>query len=117
MESIVINILEKKFIKHDSTLRNLTKDTIFELIIATEKNPKGKFIFFSDNSGNDYNNINNETNELIVKNNNHNFCNNYFLEDSNENFNEKKNNIKNNININQKNGIVNENYNHFRYYH
>ena len=97
--------------KHDITLRNLTKDTIFELIIATEKNPKGKFIFFSDNSGNDYNNINNDTNELILKNNNHNFCNNYFLEDSNENFNEKKNNIKNNININQKNGIVNENYN------
>ena len=97
--------------KHDITLKNLTKDTIFELIIATEKNPKGKFIFFSDNSGNDYNNINNDTNELILKNNNHNFCNNYFLEDSNENFNEKKNNIKNNININQKNGIVNENYN------
>ena len=31
--------------KHDITLKNITKDTIFELIIATEKNPKGKFIF------------------------------------------------------------------------
>ena len=99
--------------KHDITLRNLTKDTIFELIIATEKNPKGKFIFFSDNSGNDYNNIN-ETNEVIFKNNNHNFCNNFLLDDSYENFrqNEKNINIKNSINTNQINGVVDENNNH-----
>ena len=34
--------------KHEITYKNLTKDTIFELIIATEKNPKGKFIFCND---------------------------------------------------------------------
>ena len=92
--------------KHDITLKNLTKDTIFELIIATEKNPKGKFIFFSDNSGNEINEYNNnESNIGIIKNNN-NIFNNYFLEESHENFNrEKYNNINNNMNIN--NGMIN----------
>ena len=32
--------------------KNLTKDTIFEMIIASEKAPTGKIIFFSDNSNN-----------------------------------------------------------------
>jgi len=94
--------------KHDITLKNLTKDTIFELIIATEKNPKGKFIFFSDNSGNDFNEFNNiESNPgVVVQGNNNNFCNNFFLEDSYENYNLKNNNMINN------NGIYNENNNY-----
>ena len=98
--------------KHDITLKNLTKDTIFELIIATEKNPKGKFIFFSDNSGNEINEYNNnESNIGIIKNNN-NIFNNYFLEESYENFNnkDKYNNITNNMNIN--NGMINGNNNY-----
>ena len=45
--------------KHEITYKNLTKDTIFELIIATEKNPKGKFIFCNDYSNNFSYNINN----------------------------------------------------------
>ena len=94
--------------KHDITLKNLTKDTIFELIIATEKNPKGKFIFFSDNSGNDFNEFNNiESNPGVIQGNNNNFCNNFFLEDSYENY----NNLKNNNMINN-NGIYNENNNY-----
>ena len=50
---------------------NLTKDTILEMIIAAEKNPKGKIIFFNDNSNNmEYNSsnsnfINNIGNNLI----------------------------------------------------
>jgi len=93
--------------KHDITLKNLTKDTIFELIIATEKNPKGKFIFFSDNSGNDFNEFNNiESNPGVIQGNNNNFCNNFFLEDSYENYNLKNNNMINN------NGIYNENNNY-----
>ena len=95
--------------KHDITLKNLTKDTIFELIIATEKNPKGKFIFFSDNSGNDFNEYNNfESNPGVIQENNNNFCNNFFLEDSYDNY----NNLKNNNNLGNNNGIGNENNNY-----
>ena len=94
--------------KHDITLKNLTKDTIFEMIIATEKNPKGKFIFFSDNSGNDFNEYNNfESNPGVIQANNNNFCNNFFLEDSYDNY----NNIKNNNMVNN-NGIGNVNNNY-----
>ena len=59
--------------KHEITYNNLTKDTIFEMIIATEKNPKGKFIFFKDNSNNNsYNSnyCNNMGNNFIFNNNN-----------------------------------------------
>ena len=95
--------------KHDITLSNLTKDTIFELIIATEKNPKGKFIFFSDNSGNDFNEYNNfESNPGVIQANNNNFCNDFFLEDSYDNY----NNLKNNNNMVDNNGIGNENNNY-----
>ena len=58
--------------KHEITYKNLTKDTIFELIIATEKNPKGKFIFcndFSNNDFNSYNYINNINNNFFDNNN------------------------------------------------
>ena len=58
--------------KHEITYKNLTKDTIFELIIATEKNPKGKFIFcndFSNNDFNSYNYINNINNNIFDNNN------------------------------------------------
>ena len=99
--------------KHDITLKNLTKDTIFELIIATEKNPKGKFIFFNDDNGNGINEyINNESNLGIIKSNasnnfnNNNFSNNFFLDESYENYNYNYNNNKNNIN--QNNGIIND---------
>ena len=99
--------------KHDTTLKNLTKDTIFELIIATEKNPKGKFIFFNENNENVINEyINNESNLGIIKSNtsnnfnNNNFSNNFFLDESYENYNYNYNNNKNNIN--QNNGIIND---------
>ena len=49
--------------KNEITLKNLTKDTVFELIIATEKNPKGKLIFFNNNGRN--NDIDNEINNNI----------------------------------------------------
>ena len=55
--------------------KNLTKDTILEMIIATEKNPKGQIIFFYDNSNNmEYNSsnsnfVNNIGNTLIDINN------------------------------------------------
>ena len=67
-----------KMIKqYEITYKNLTKDTIFEMIIATEKNPKGKIIFCNDNS----NNI-----EFNTYNSNYinNLGNNYFFNDINE---------------------------------
>ena len=56
--------------KHDITYKNLTKDTIFELIIATEKNPKGKFIFLSEQSGNEINEYNNNESTVDINNKN-----------------------------------------------
>ena len=51
--------------KHEITLKNLTKDTIFEMIIATEKNPKGKFIIYNDNSyNNEFNSYNCNINNI-----------------------------------------------------
>ena len=75
--------------KHEITYKNLTKDTIFELIIATEKNPKGKFIFFNDNSNNnEYNSYN--YNHINNIGNNNNFSNNN-INNENENNNDNKN--------------------------
>ena len=61
-----------KMIKqYEITYKNLTKDSIFEMIIDTEKNQNGKFISFNDNSNNvEYNSynsnfINNLGNNLI----------------------------------------------------
>ena len=57
--------------KYKVNYENLTKDTILEVIIAAEKNPKGQIIFFNDNSNNmEYNSsnsniINNIGNNLI----------------------------------------------------
>ena len=87
--------------KNEITLKNLTKDTIFELIIATEKNPKGKLIFFNDNSrnfdiNNNYNEINNNTNINI--NNNLGYLNECSYEKYNYN-----NNIQNDISNNNNN--------------
>ena len=97
--------------KHDITYKNLTKDTIFELIIATEKNPKGKFIFLSEQSGNEINEYNNNESTIDINNKiiGNNFQNNNFLiDESYENYiNDKSNIIKNNLimNINNQNNI------------
>jgi hypothetical protein len=73
--------------KHEITLKNLTKDTIFEMIIATEKNPKGKFIIFNDNS---YNNEFNTYNCNI-----NNIGNNFDTDEKEENYNNKEEICKN----------------------
>ena len=45
--------------KHEINYKNLTKKTIFEMIIANENDPKGNYIFSSDNSNNyEYNSYN-----------------------------------------------------------
>ena len=103
--------------KHDITYKNLTKDTIFELIIATEKNPKGKFIFLSEQSGNEINEYNNNESTVDINNKNINIGNilpnnNFFIDESYENYlNDKSNIIKNNLNMmninNQNNNITN----------
>ena len=103
--------------KHDITYKNLTKDTIFELIIATEKNPKGKFIFFNnEQNANDVNEyINNEsTIGINNKNISYNLSNNFFIDETYENYNDKSKNMKNNINNNFiTNNMLNNNYNNF----
>ena len=84
--------------KNEITLKNLTKDTVFELIIATEKNPKGKLIFFNNNGRN--NDIDNEINNNIG------YVNDGSYEKYNNNYilNEKEGNIKNSlINANSNN--------------
>ena len=115
--------------KYKVNYENLTKDTILEVIIAAEKNPKGQIIFFNDNSNNmEYNSsnsniINNIGNNLIDINDdigkennlieNKKFFNNIFnnnlfmnlnnhkkLDDEFENINKE---INNNIIINNKN--------------
>ena len=88
--------------KHDITYKNLTKDTIFELIIATEKNPKGKFIFFNEQNTNEVNEYNNNESTIGINNKNisYNLSNNFFIDETYENYNDKSKNIKNNINNN-----------------
>ena len=69
-----------KMIKqYEVTYKNLTKDTIFEMIIASEKNPKGKIIFGNDNSNNNIE-YNNTYNSNCINN----LGNNYFFNDINE---------------------------------
>ena len=116
--------------KHEITYNNLTKDTIFKLIIANEKNPKGKFIFCNDYSNNnDYNSYNypnnvnnnifdNDINEDIIINkdenynnkiifNNNNICNNNYNNIFN-NFFQMNQEIKDKILNEQNNNIINK---------
>ena len=80
--------------KNEITYNNLTKDTIFEMIIATEKNPKGKFILFKENSNN------NSYNSNYINN----FGNNFIYNDNKE---EKEININKQVFINNENGTNN----------
>lgn len=84
--------------KHEINLNDLTKDTIFKLIIATEKNPKGKFIFVNDNNST-YNNNSNFEEGLGVQNNFNEFD--QYTEKNFEknllNINKDKDNNKNNL--------------------
>ena len=95
--------------KHDITYKNLTKDTIFELIIATEKNPKGKIIFLSEQNGNEINEYNNNESTIDINNinniNNRNILNNFpnnnfLIEESYENYINDKSKTINNNNMN-----------------
>ena len=102
--------------KYDITYKNLTKDTILELIIATEKNPKGNFIFFDGNNNeNGINEINyNETSGNIKNNNNNIFEESY--ENYNNNYDGQKNNQKSIISQNNDNSLININNNIFNNY-
>ena len=83
-----------KMIKqYEITYKNLTKDTIFEMIIATEKNPKGKIIFNNDNSN--INIDNNTYNSNYI-----NLGNNYFFNDTNEEIRINKDDNYNNLIMN-----------------
>ena len=104
--------------KHEITYKNLTKDTIFELIIATEKNPQGKFIFLGEQSGNEMNEYNNNESTVDINNKNiiNNFSNNFLIDESYENYINDKNNInKNNMN-NPNNNVTNTLNNNFSNY-
>ena len=84
-----------KMIKqYEITYKNLTKDTIFEMIIATEKNPKGKIIFNNDNSN--INIDNNTYNSNYINN----LGNNYFFNDTNEEIRINKDDNYNNLIMN-----------------
>ena len=99
--------------KHEITYKNLTKDTIFELIIATEKNPKGKFIFCNDFSNNDFNSYNyiNNINNNFFDNNNINRDGNYNNQISYNNYleiSQEKNEINDKLLNEQNNNIINK---------
>ena len=100
--------------KHEITYKNLTKDTIFELIIATEKNPKGKFIFLSEQSGNEINEYNNNESTVDINNKNlgNNFPNNFLIDESYENYINDKNSV---INNNMTNSLNNNNFSSYNY--
>ena len=87
-----------KMIKeHEINYRNLTKNTVFEMIIATEKNKNGNCIFNFDNSKNaEYN-----SNYSIFTNNSNNLGNNFIYNDIKEEMNGREKNVINKNIINK----------------